>query len=247
MDNNLIGDNCKSKKEKNEINELRDERDFFMQTIMHNLKTPVRSEIRIIELLIKGSFGELNDAQKEVLKEVLNSSTQMMFMLDSIILKNKIDKNKVSTNPIKLNLTSSINEVIEELRLSFENKKQTINIKLNNLTEHVVIDYKTLRNALIQVLSNAIKFSPEGNEIDIYTEETPSHINISIKDYGVGMSKEELKTVFNYNMYNYKKFNTIGAGLGLHIAKITIEQQGGDIKVESTPNVGSTFTIMLKK
>ena len=70
MDNNLIGDNCKSKKEKNEINELRDERDFFMQTIMHNLKTPVRSEIRIIELLIKGSFGELNDAQKEVLKEV---------------------------------------------------------------------------------------------------------------------------------------------------------------------------------
>ncbi len=138
MDNNLIGDNCKSKKEKNEINELRDERDFFMQTIMHNLKTPVRSAIRLIELLIKGSFGELNDAQKEVLKEVLNSSTQMMFMLDSIILK-KIHSLEENNNELLLKLLEEVSEnevlvvdlekVVVSSNKKFANKKLTLDLK----------------------------------------------------------------------------------------------------------------------
>ena len=232
---------------KSELEELKEERDYFMQTLMHNLKTPVRSEIRAIELLMKGSFGDLSEEQKEVLKEILNSSTQMMFMLDSIILKNKIEKNRIDSHPQKINLKILINDVIEEMRLNFENKKQTINLYINTSTETVFMDYKTLRTALVQLLSNAIKFSSEGKTIDIFTKETAENIYLSVQDYGVGMTEEEQKNVFKFNMHNYKKFNAIGAGLGLHIAKVALKNQGADITVTSKKDVGTTFTIIFSK
>lgn len=229
------------------LKRLQDERDCFIETVTHDLKTPVRSEIRAMELLLNGCFGELNQTQTEILSEILNSSNYMFFMLDSILSKYKLDQNKIKLMPVKFNLSELIAECVKELFILFTTKKQSINVCFESKTEEIFADYIAIKRIIINLLSNAIKFSNENSMIEIKVFDEDSDIKISVIDNGVGISSSEMQNIFEYKKETVKKFRQVGSGLGLYISQKIIAMHGGKIAVESVKGKGSNFTVSLPK
>ncbi len=226
---------------------LQDERDCFIETLTHDLKTPVRSEIRAMELLLNGHFGVLNPTQLEVLEEILNSSNYMFFMLDSILSKYNFDKNKVKLLPTEFNINELLQDCIRETRVLFETKKQNISICFENKQEKINADYMAMKRIIINLLSNSAKFSPEKSNINVRIYDNKDDIRISFVDNGIGLSNSDLQNIFEYKGKNKKKFKQVGSSLGLYISKKIIGMHGGDIIAESNHGKGSNFTISLPK
>lgn len=229
------------------LKKLQDERDCFIETVTHDLKTPVRSEIRAMDLLLNGHFGELNPKQAAVLGEILNSSNSMFFMLDSILSKYNLDQNKVKLIPSKFSLNELIKESVQDVRILFENKRQSINICFENIADEIFADYAAIKRIVINLLSNAIKFSREESLIEIRVFDDEYNTKISFIDYGIGISSTEIKNIFKYKKHNIQKLKQVGSGLGLYISQRIVEMHGGKIIVESKEGEGSNFTISLPK
>lgn len=229
------------------LKKLQDERDCFIETVTHDLKTPVRSEIRAMELLLNGYFGELNSTQSEVLSEILNSSNYMFFMLDSILSKYKLDQNKIQLIPSKFSINKLIRDCVTGLRVLVKSKNQKLNLDFDNHSEEICADYIAMKRIIINLISNAIKFSANGSEIDVVVTETENEIKISVADRGIGISSSQIKDIFEYKKANITKFKQIGSGLGLYISQKIIALQGGKIDVNSVQGEGSTFTVTLPK
>jgi len=229
------------------LKNLQDERDCFIETLTHDLKTPVRSEIRAMELLLNGHFGVLNPTQLEVLEEVLNSSNYMFFMLDSILAKYKFDQNRVKLMPTEFSINDLVHECTTELKVLFETKNQSITISLENKQEKIKADYLAMKRIVINLLSNAIKFSPNHSNIEVRIFDSADSIRISFSDNGMGIPNGDLKDIFEYKGKNKKKFKQVGSGLGLYISKRIIAMHGGEIIAESNYGKGSKFTIALPK
>ncbi|MDD3419137.1 MAG: hybrid sensor histidine kinase/response regulator [Candidatus Gastranaerophilales bacterium] len=229
------------------LKRLQDERDCFIETLTHDLKTPVRSEIRAMELLLEGHFGELKSTQVEVLEEILNSSNYMFFMLDSILSKYKFDQNKIKLIPVRFSINSLVQDCVQELRVLFETKKQNVNICSENTSDEVNADYLAIKRTVINLLSNAIKFSKENATIEIRIFDTDEDIKISFVDRGKGIDSQDISNIFEYKKENCRKFRQVGSGLGLYISQKIIGMHGGQINVKSKKGEGSNFTISLPK
>lgn len=229
------------------IKNLQDERDCFIETITHDLKTPVRSEIRAMELLLNGHFGDLNPVQLEVLEEILNSSNYMFFMLDSILSKYNFDRDRVKLLPSDFSINELVQDCIKETRVFFETKKQNLSVCFENKQETVKADYMAMKRIIINLISNSAKFSPEKSNIEVKIVDDKDEIRISFIDNGIGISSSDLKNIFEYKGKNKKKFKQVGSSLGLYISKKIIGMHGGDIIVESNQGKGSNFTITLPK
>lgn len=229
------------------LKKLQEERECFIETVTHDLKTPVRSEIRAVELLLDGHFGELKPSQVEVLEEILNSSNYMFFMLDSILSKYKFDQNKIKLVPVKFNINSLVKDCVQELRILFEVKKQNINIFSENTTEEVMADYQGIKRTIINLISNAIKFSKNNSTIEVRIFDTENSVNVSVTDRGLGIDSQEVDDIFTYKKENVKKFRQVGSGLGLYISQKIVSLHGGKIDVKSQKGEGSNFTVSLPK
>lgn len=229
------------------LKSLQDERECFIETVTHDLKTPVRSEIRAMELLLNGCFGELNQMQSEILSEVLNSSNYMFFMLDSILSKYKLDQNKIKLMPVRFSLNELVTECVKELSVLFKTKKQSVNVCFESKTDEVFADYIAIKRIIVNLLSNAIKFSQENSMIQIRIFDEDTDIKISVIDNGIGISSSEIQNIFEYKKETVKKFRQVGSGLGLYISQKIIEMLGGQIVVESVKGKGSSFTVSLPK
>ncbi len=229
------------------LKQLQEERDCFIETLTHDLKTPVRSEIRAMELLLNGHFGVLNPTQLEVLEEILNSSNYMFFMLDAMLSKYNLDKNKIKLLPTDFSLNELIQDCIREVRVLFETKKQNVILCFENEQEQINADYMAIKRIVMNLLSNAIKFSPEKSNIEIRVFDNSEEIGISFIDNGIGIAGNDLKNIFKYQVKNKKRFKQVGSGLGLYISKKIIEMHGGDIIAKSHQGQGSNFIISLPK
>ena len=226
-------------------NELQAQKDNFIATLTHDLKTPVRADIMSLELLLKGKFGELTVPQTEILSEMLNSNKFMMNMLDTLLAKYKYENGGVELLKTDFELNKFIKDVARELKCLFEEKQ--IKCELDFETEEIKIhaDKIELKRALSNFISNAIKFNHRGGFVKISTFKCENVVKIIVQDNGIGMSKDKLEHIFDKYVSYAKRFRQLGTGLGLYVAKKIIEAHGGKITVFSKVNEGSTFTIEL--
>jgi signal transduction histidine kinase/ActR/RegA family two-component response regulator len=222
---------------------------MFLANMSHEIRTPMNGVVGMLSLL---SNTSLTDEQREYISLVNSSSESLLTLINSILDYSKIESGKLEIENIHFNITDVINEVIVMMGALAENKSLVLTIKSISLSQKTVIgDPTRLKQILINLISNAIKFTQKGSiELDVrLVEVNKEQLNFSCKvsDTGIGLSDEQLKNIFSpfsqADNSTTRKYG--GTGLGLTIVKQLCELMNGDIHVESILNTGSYFSFNL--
>ncbi len=236
----------RAKRDKDE--ELHQEKLQFFTNISHEFRTPLTL---IIGPLEKMQYEENNEEKKSNLKLMLRNAHRLLTMVNQLLDFRKAERGQMKLKVQKLDIIHSISEII----LSFDELRKQKNIKLAFIHAEKELwawfDLEFLNKSLINLLSNAFKFTPDGGEISIIilaTKDTLENkqLEISVTDNGKGIQPKDINSIFD-RFYQGKEKSTIqqGSGIGLHLVKNLIELHHGTIEVESTPDVKTRFTITL--
>lgn len=215
----------------------------FLAMAAHELRNPMGLINGYLEMVLEGVAGELNPKQADLLKVALENSTELTRILEEMLDISVIESGKAS---LDLN-TWDMGELIDSAIIMVEGAagKKMIRIKTDVQKVTAVIDGKRVKQVLINLLTNAIKFTPSGGEISVKVEDGSDALTVSVSDKGCGISEEDIDRVFD-EFYRGSSQES-GAGLGLPICRRIVEMHGGRIWVESRIGSGSTFYFTLPR
>jgi signal transduction histidine kinase len=235
----------------------------FIGTMSHELRTPMTAIKGFTQLLAMGGLGPVNDTQREFLQTIQANSERMISIINDVLDITKIETGSIDLDLRPIHLAEAISGVMGELQTLVQNREHTLHINIPSGLPLVCADSGRLHQALHNLISNAVKYTPTGGEIAIEAheannDELPPHVRdkvtigrryvqVDIRDTGVGIASHELERVFErfYRTENPLKVEAGGTGLGLSLVKPLIELFGGRIWAESTLNEGSTFRFIL--
>lgn len=214
----------------------------FISTLAHDFKVPIVAQDNTYELLLKGNFGSLSEAQKEVIENLKISNNDLKSLVLDLLDAHKLETCDYELNKEKTNINELIKEVIEQNKnvLSIKNKK----IVYNGINVDYELDIYLIKRVLNNLISNAIFYGKSSENIYIDLEKDDKYIKISVTDEGDGI-KGDIDKIFKKYYCASKKYSNIGIGLGLYIASKIISAHKGTISAQNTDNKGAKFTIML--
>jgi signal transduction histidine kinase len=223
-----------------ELNEMKSR---FVSMASHEFRTPLATILSSLSLISK--YGELDDKVKQHrhIDRIKDSIRHLTDLLNDVLSISKLEEGRTEIAPELFDLKAFTSEIIYELKILTQ-KEQQIIYNHEGLTD-IFQDKKGLRIIFFNLISNAIKFSPEKSHIEVYTSVTPENVDIKIKDHGVGISQEDQEHLFERFFRGRNVTNIQGTGLGLSIIARYIELLNGTISVESVINEGTTFNIAL--
>lgn len=224
----------------------------FVSHVAHELKNPMTSIKGYTELLANGFLGKITVEQENFLTIIRNNINRMSTIVSDLNDITKIETGKLRLDSCSLNITSILKELVNTTRTQLEKKKQQLVIDIENDLPEVYADPSRLVQILVNLISNANKYSPEHTNIAISAKASKnkplsSELLISVKDEGIGISPEDQKFIFDkfYRSEDPQARLATGSGLGLNITRELIEMQGGRIWLESELSKGTTFNFTL--
>ena len=221
------------------------EKEYFIDTLMHDLKTPARAGERALELLCDGALGKFNTEQMQMLKEILVSSRYMVRMTDNVLAKLKLETEGLVLTKRLNSVKQSVESCINDIKYMLESSNQTIKVNSQLQDDLFVYDEETIKLVLKNLLTNASEYSPKNSTIYITIKNSLHNITISIKDEGKGIDVEKISALLtNPEMYN-KRFKKVSSGLGLFISKKILEAHNGSITIKNIPDHGSEVIVKL--
>jgi CheY-like chemotaxis protein len=221
------------------------QKETFVATLTHDLKTPVRAQIRALEMMIAGKFGELQSEQAQILNETLNSNKYMFGMLDNLLSTYRYEDGNVVINRQNVDINDLIKSCYAELRHLAEDKNQHTDLNFEEECLNIHVDPVEIKRVILNLISNALNYTDEKGEICISTTKEGENCIICFRDNGRGISKDEISSLFNKFTSYSKRFRQVGTGLGLYLSKKIVEKHGGTISVDSEEGKGSCFTVSL--
>ena len=223
--------------------ELSELKTRFVSMASHEFRTPLTTMLTSLSLVNK--YGEKNDktSQAKHVGKIKSSIHNLTDILNDFLSVSKLEEGKIENLPQMLDIPSFISEIISEMEFLAVNN-QIIQYKHEGETIGN-LDKKLLKNILFNLISNAIKFSPEGGIIDIKSCIEDSKFKISVQDHGIGISKEDQKHLFERFFRGHNAMHIQGTGLGLSIIAKYAELMNGTINFESQENIGTTFTTII--
>ena len=224
--------------------ELERVKNEFILTASHDLNNPITS-IKGFSHLIKQA-GSLNPGQDEFLNRIQSAANSVSELVKNMLDLAKMDLGTQPTCEI-LDVAQLMWEIADEYKPQAEAKKQILALDKTETTSKVEGDALQLRQAMRNLIGNAVKFTPEGGTINLSLVNDPNLVKIDIQDTGYGIPASDLPYIFDrfYRVRNNGHDEVEGSGLGLAIVKSIVEQHGGQISVESEQGQGSCFTCIL--
>lgn len=222
-----------------ELQSARTQREDFVHDFSHEFKTPISSINGFANLLLDGDLSE--EERKEIIKIIADESARLSRLAESTLAMSKIENQQFVGKKKEFRLDSQIKDCIILLERSWEEKNITLSSELEET--NYTGDEELLSRVWINLLTNAVKFTPEGGEICVTLKNENGGTVVKIKDNGIGIPKEEQGKIFE-KYYRVSKGGE-GNGLGLAICKRILEICGGSVSVESEEGKGSTFTVRL--
>ncbi|WP_210490477.1 hybrid sensor histidine kinase/response regulator [Rufibacter aurantiacus] len=237
------------KKAKDEALSMARVKEQFLANMSHEIRTPMNGILGLSEVLAKTPMDE---NQREYLQGIHTSANNLMVIINDLLDFSKIEAGKITFEIIPFDLKQLIKQLLDVLEIRAKERKNALKLLIDqDIPAMVEGDPFRLSQILNNLLGNAIKFTEGGtvrlNVEVIAQEEDQLQLEFTVKDTGIGIPEEKLETIFEKftqgSNDTTRKFG--GTGLGLSIAKELVEAQGGQISVESTLNVGSTFRFVL--
>lgn len=223
--------------------ELNDMKSRFVSMASHEFRTPLSTILSSVSLIGKYQLTEEEEKRKRHVDRIKSAVTNMTFILNDFLSVGKLEEGKISNNPSLINVKEFVTEILIELN-NLKKTGQTA-VYTNVGKENCFIDKQILRNIIINLVSNAIKFSLENKEIRINTIVDEKQFTISVADKGIGIPNEEKSKLFERFFRAKNATNIQGTGLGLNIVSKYVEAIGGTISFESELEVGTTFMITI--
>jgi signal transduction histidine kinase len=198
-------------------------------------------------MLIEGDAGKVNSEQKEYLDEIYKGNQRMVDLVNALLDVSRIELGTFAVEPQEVDLKELLNIVIKELKNKIKEKKIKLSSKVDNKIKKYFGDPKLLNIIFQNLLSNSVKYTPEGGKVDVSIKKGVEEIVITVQDSGMGIPKEQQDKIFSklFRADNVRETDTEGTGLGLYIIKSIVDQSGGSISFVSAQDKGTTFTVRL--
>jgi two-component system, OmpR family, phosphate regulon sensor histidine kinase PhoR len=231
-----------------ELKKLEQMRKDFVANVSHELKTPITSIKGFSETLLDGAMKD-ESTLEAFLSIILKESDRLQSLIEELLDLSKIEQQGFHLNIEVLDISKLLDETMTMLNGRAEEKNITL-VMVDNVTKPLIEgDYYRLKQVFINLLSNAINYTPSEGYVEIAIKEDDVKVHVQIKDTGIGIEKEEIPRIFErfYRVDKARSRNSGGTGLGLAIVKHIVEAHKGSISVQSVINKGTSFTISLEK
>lgn len=212
----------------------------------HDLINPFNIILGYSDLLVSDYDSIEDDKKREYIRTIHSATNSTFSLLENLLSWARVQQNRIVINKEELYLSELIDENINLYSPNAQNKNILISNEVSD-KQLINVDKLTFSTVLANLISNAIKFSPENGKINITAHSTNKTLDVKIQDNGVGMSEEAIAKLFKVDQFHSTEgtLKEKGTGLDLILCKEFIEKNGGQIKVESEVGKGSIFTISL--
>ena len=219
----------------------------FYSVMSHELRTPLTSIREGTSLLMEKVGGELTEKQGKLLTIISGESRRMIDLVNSFLDLSRLEEGKMPFRFRPADILPLIRRVVEEMEPLALAKKVQLQVVAGSSMSPVNMDPERILQVIRNFISNAIKFTPEGGRVKVTAQRQEGGLCVLVEDTGPGISRENLKTVFEkFRQGSVKGWETMkGSGLGLAIAKQIITEHGGKVWAESQPGQGSSFIFVL--
>jgi len=219
----------------------------FINNMTHEFKTPIATINLALDALKNPKVKDNIDFRERYLQMIREENKRMHAQVENVLRISKLDKNELNLDKERIKLHDVIEDAISHVQLIVEDREGYINTQFNAQKSSVLANDSHLTNVVVNILDNAIKYSEGSPKIDVITENVRDSILLKIKDQGAGMTKANLKKIFEkfYRVSTGNVHNVKGHGLGLAYVKQILDDHDAEIFVESELNKGTTFIIKL--
>jgi len=218
----------------------------FLANMSHELRTPLNAIIGFSEVLVDRMVGELNEKQDEYLRDIYASGQHLLSLINDILDLSKIEAGRMELELADFSLPAAIDNALTLVRERASRRGIRLGRAVGDRVGMIRGDERKVKQVLLNLLSNALKFTPEGGRIDVRALMKDGMAETSVADTGVGIAPEDQEAIFEeFRQVGTADKKVEGTGLGLALSRKFIELHGGRIWVQSQPGKGSTFSFTL--
>jgi signal transduction histidine kinase len=192
-------------------------------------------------------FGELNEKQADYLKDIHESGKHLLSLINDILDLSKIEAGRMDLEIAAFDLPSALSNAMTLVRERAQRHGIALGLEVDERLGEIRADERKFKQIVLNLLSNAVKFTPDGGRVEVSATQGSERIEIAVRDTGIGIAPEDQAAVFEEfkQVGRDARRKSEGTGLGLALTKRFVELHGGEIRLESIPGKGSTFTITL--
>ncbi len=219
----------------------------FVANVSHELRTPLASIKGYAETLLDGGLED-RDKLKEFLRIIDKHATRMSRLIEDLLILSRLESHDVPMEQEPIDIYKLIASITEGFKKHAQDKGITLSIKKNGRVPDVLGDRVRLEQVMVNLLDNAIKYTPQGGKVDVIVRYKDGEVRVDVKDTGIGIPPEDMPRIFErfYRVDKARSRELGGTGLGLAIVKHIVQGLNGKVWVESVPSKGSTFSFTLK-
>ena len=218
--------------------EIEKTRKTFLATLTHDLRSPINSEQKALEVILTGKLGNTLEGFQEYLSDIYKTNEELLRIVNNILMVYHIESGTIQLNIMPNDIKDVISESLHIMRHLAKSEELEIKVSCPDDLPFVLIDRNEVLRVVLNLLSNAIKHNRKGTSVIIRAQQHDGAIEVSIKDNGEGISEADKKNIFQ--RYPTKKRN-IGTGLGLYLSKQIIDSHKGKMWFETEEGIGTTF------
>ena len=233
-----------------DLKRTKDLQENFLLNISHDLRSPINVILSVLQCLKyekESSDNVISSKRKEYRDIIRRNSLKIIKLIDNLIDSSKLEKNFYNLKRYNIEIIGLIESVVTSIEKYAKEKDISVIFDTNVEEFECAVDPAAMDRVIMNLLSNAIKFSPKHGKILVYVQVKDEVIEISVKDEGIGIPKEEQKDIFNRFVQSSqnKKNEYSGSGIGLDLVNYLVKAHGGNIKLESDLGCGSNFIVTL--
>jgi PAS domain S-box-containing protein len=219
----------------------------FVSTVSHELRTPMTAIKGYTDLLHAGAAGPINVEQKRFLTTIKSNTDRLTALINDLLDISRMETGRIRFEPRPLQIGDVIADVVNALAGQAEESNQNLTYEVSAGLPDVLGDRDRLNQVLTNLVGNAVRYTPEGGDIEVQAYAVEKAVRVDVRDTGIGIDPEDMAHIFErfYRADHPLVQEKRGTGLGLSIVKMFVEMHGGRIWVESNPGHGSTFTFIL--
>lgn len=219
----------------------------FLANLSHEIRGPLGIILNAVELVLDGLCGDISPDQRETLGMIHSNGDHLLELINDVLDYAKVESGRVQPNRTDIVIADLLQDLVQVVRAQAEAKHHKIVYKPHDDALGITCDRRHSRQMLINLLTNAIKYTPEGGTIELWAERAPGNrVRLNVRDSGIGIEESDRSKVFTAferveNAYSMKQ---VGTGLGMPLTRRLAEMNGGSVDFQSSPGKGSHFWLL---